>query len=82
MQQRILVVEDSPTQAQRMRLLLEGEGYEVEMAANGKEGLQKVRSAPPDLIISDVTMPEMDGEFPLCSSPNEKPLLTSSRAWR
>jgi len=62
---RILVVEDSPTQAERVRLLLEREGYRVEVAANGREGLQRAQSTPPDLIISDVVMPEMDG-FTLC----------------
>lgn len=65
LQRRILVVEDSPTQAERVRLLLEYEGYRVETAANGREGLQRIHAAPPDLIISDVVMPEMDG-FALC----------------
>jgi signal transduction histidine kinase/DNA-binding response OmpR family regulator len=61
MKRRILVVEDSPTQAELLRLLLEGAGYQVDLAPNGREGLKKVRGAPPDLIISDVMMPEMDG---------------------
>ena len=61
MARRVLVVEDSPTQAERIRLLLEGEGYEVELARNGREGLWRVHAAPPDLIISDVMMPELDG---------------------
>ncbi|MDD5558923.1 ATP-binding protein [Candidatus Methylomirabilis sp.] len=61
MERRILVVEDSPTQAERVRFLLEREGYRVEMATNGCEGLRHVQSAPPDLIVSDVVMPEMDG---------------------
>jgi len=61
MERKILVAEDSPTQAERVRLLLEGEGYRVELANNGREGLERVCSAPPDLIISDVVMPEMDG---------------------
>lgn len=64
-QRKILVVEDSPTQAERVRLLLEGEGYQVETAANGLEGLRRIQSAPPDLVVSDVIMPEMDG-FTLC----------------
>ncbi|MBI1808976.1 MAG: response regulator, partial [Gemmatimonadetes bacterium] len=54
-------MEDSPTQAERLRLLLEVAGYRVIMAANGREGLEIVRSSRPDLIISDVVMPEMDG---------------------
>ena len=61
MERTILAVEDSPTQAERLRLLLEEAGYRVIMAANGREGLEIVRSSRPDLIISDVVMPEMDG---------------------
>ena len=65
MTQRILVVEDSRTQAERLRLLLIREGYEIEVARTGREGLVKVKPTSPDLIISDVTMPEMDG-FEFC----------------
>ena len=65
MERRILVVEDSPTQAEHLRLLLEGEGYQVEVARTGREALQRLRLAPPDLIVSDVVMPEMDG-YALC----------------
>ncbi|MBI3456965.1 MAG: response regulator [Candidatus Rokubacteria bacterium] len=61
MERTILVAEDSPTQADRVRLLLEGEGYRVDVVANGREGLERVQSAPPDLIVSDVVMPKMDG---------------------
>jgi len=61
MERGILVAEDSPTQAERVRLLLEAEGYRVEVVANGREGLERVQSAPPDLIVSDVIMPEIDG---------------------
>jgi len=58
---RILVAEDSRTQAMRVRLLLEGEGYEVQVAADGREGLRCVQTSPPDLIISDIVMPEVNG---------------------
>jgi signal transduction histidine kinase len=61
MERRILVVEDSPTQAEHVRLILEGRGYTVEVARNGREGLARVRESRPDLVISDVNMPEMDG---------------------
>ncbi len=57
----ILVAEDSPTQAERLRLLLEEEGYQVELARSGSEALARTRSRPPDLIISDLVMPGMDG---------------------
>jgi two-component system NtrC family sensor kinase len=61
MERSILVAEDSPTQAERLRLLLEDAGYRVDVVANGREGLERVRVAPPDLIISDVVMPGLDG---------------------
>jgi signal transduction histidine kinase len=61
MERSILVAEDSPTQAEHVRLLLEAEGYRVDVVANGREGLERIQSAPPDLIISDVIMPEVDG---------------------
>ncbi|MDA8069343.1 MAG: response regulator [Actinomycetota bacterium] len=65
MAQRILLIEDSVTQAERLRLLLVREGYEVELARTGLEGLEKARPGQVDLVISDVTMPEMDG-FAFC----------------
>jgi signal transduction histidine kinase len=65
MTRRILIVEDSRTQAERLRLLLTREGYEVTVALNGREGLDKVDPGSTDLIVSDVTMPEMDG-FEFC----------------
>ena len=47
MERKILVAEDSPTQAEHLRLLLEREGYQVILAANGKEGLEKVHRERP-----------------------------------
>ena len=58
---KILVVEDSPTQAQRLRHVLEKQGYNVGVAANGRLALELVPQLEPALIISDVVMPEMDG---------------------
>jgi two-component system cell cycle sensor histidine kinase/response regulator CckA len=72
MPRTILIVEDSPTQAARIRFLLEDQGYRVEQAANGSEGLGKAQSIRPDLIISDVLMPEMDG-FALCQALKSDP---------
>jgi len=68
----ILVVDDSPTQAERVRLLLTREGYRVETASNGKEGLRSAVARPPDLVVSDVTMPEMDG-FEFCRAMKNTP---------
>jgi PAS domain S-box-containing protein len=69
---RILIAEDSRTQAERLKLLLEGEGYSVEPAGNGREGLERVKARPPDLIISDIVMPEMDG-FAFCQAVKSAP---------
>lgn len=61
----VLVLEDSPTQAERLRQLLAGQGYQVTVAANGQRGLELVHQSLPDLVISDVLMPELDG-FSFC----------------
>lgn len=58
---RILIVEDSLTQAMLIKHLLETNGYEVTTAASGIEALKVLESLAPHLIISDIVMPEMDG---------------------
>ena len=73
-ERRILVVEDSATQAQRVQLVLEEAGYRVELAVNGREGMARVRASPPDMIMSDVVMPEMDG-FAFCQAVKSDPAL-------
>jgi diguanylate cyclase (GGDEF)-like protein len=62
MAKRILVVDDEPDIRDILRILLEGEGFEVEEAENGREALEKIQKRPPDLVITDYVMPEMDGE--------------------
>lgn len=57
----ILVVEDSPTQAEQIKYLLEDKGYAVMVAANGKEGFEVAKKFRPTIIISDIVMPVMDG---------------------
>jgi CheY-like chemotaxis protein len=57
----ILAVEDSPTQLEALRYLLEEAGFSVVTAANGREGLAAVRANAIDLVISDVVMPHLDG---------------------
>lgn len=61
----ILVVEDSPTQAELIRYLLEKHGYQVTSVSNGKEAIDSLRKSRPALVISDIVMPEMDG-YQLC----------------
>ena len=60
-QKRILVVDDEPDFCSIVQGQLEKEGYLVELAYNGVEGLEKVRANPPDAIVLDVMMPEKDG---------------------
>jgi len=58
---KILVVEDSRTQAEMLRTTLESHGYSVTLAENGSAGLDALKADVPDVIISDVVMPVMDG---------------------
>lgn len=58
---RILIVEDSPTQAEQLKHLLEEQGYTANVAGNGRQALAAAKKYNPTLVISDVVMPEMDG---------------------
>ena len=58
---RILVIDDNAAIRELLRIVLEGEGYEVIEAADGAEGLQRYQAAPTDLVITDLQMPGMDG---------------------
>lgn len=60
-QHKILIVEDEPGLRFSLQLLLQHEGYSVEVAADGEAGLRAVSLHVPDLIISDVMMPGLDG---------------------
>ncbi len=62
---KILIVDDLDQNLYMLRILLEGHGYEVVLASDGAEALEKARRDPPDIIISDILMPVMDG-FTLC----------------
>jgi PAS domain S-box-containing protein/diguanylate cyclase (GGDEF)-like protein len=62
----ILVAEDSPTQAQHLARMLAAESdYHVRVVGDGHTALRQARAAPPDLLISDIAMPGMDG-YSLC----------------
>ncbi len=70
----ILIAEDSPTQAQKLRSLLEERGYAVVAAPDGKQALALARRRKPTLVISDVVMPEMDG-YEFCRQVKADPKL-------
>ena len=55
------MVDDDVDFCEATKLLLDSKGYEVILAHDGKEGLEKVRAGRPDLVILDVMMPEMNG---------------------
>jgi len=61
----ILIVDDTPQELILLQTLLNRHGYGVTTATNGAEALEKARSERPDMIISDILMPIMDG-FTLC----------------
>ena len=61
----VLIVEDSLTQAEKLKYLLEAQNYLVTAVTNGKEALEAARNHRPSIIVSDIVMPEMDG-YALC----------------
>jgi two-component system alkaline phosphatase synthesis response regulator PhoP len=61
MSKRILVIDDEARLVNLVRGYLEQEGYEVVTASDGRQALFVVRETPPDLIVLDLMMPEMDG---------------------
>lgn len=72
---QILVVEDSPTQALQLRHVLQTSGYRVAVAGDGRQALEALRTVRPDLVVSDIVMPGMDG-YELCRS------IKASPEWR
>jgi CheY-like chemotaxis protein len=58
---KILVIDDDPSIQTMLKKMLEKAGYEVDIACNGSEGLEKIESCPPDLLVTDIVMPEKEG---------------------
>jgi len=57
----ILVVEDVPAVRELLEITLKFKGYEVATAADGREALEIIAANPPDLVVTDILMPYMDG---------------------
>lgn len=70
----ILVVDDSPDNLFLVQTILEEEGYEITLAEDGRTALEYVEQSPPDLVLLDVMMPEMDG-FEVTKRIRENPKL-------
>ena len=58
---RVLLAEDHPTMRDAVRLVLAGEGYDVEDAPDGAVALQRIAASPPDVLVLDLHMPVLDG---------------------
>jgi signal transduction histidine kinase len=61
MRNRILVIEDNPSSLELSTLVLRGQGFKVDTATDGQQGLQKAKSQPYDLILMDIQLPGIDG---------------------
>ena len=58
---RVLCIEDHPEMIELIRLILGRQGFEVDGAIGGREGLRVMRESPPDLVLLDLMMPDVDG---------------------
>jgi CheY-like chemotaxis protein len=72
---RILVIDDEPSALDVLQKILEGEGYEVLVAANGLDGVALFRQQPCDLVITDMVMPVKDGLQTILELRDEAPDL-------
>lgn len=72
---RILVIDDEPTTLDLILRILEGEGYGVQTATNGQEGLELFRRQSCDLVITDMVMPVKNGLQTILELRDEAPLL-------
>lgn len=61
MAKKVLVVDDEPSITDLVNLILTEKGYEVSIANDGKQGLKQFESVEPDLVITDIVMPDMEG---------------------
>jgi class 3 adenylate cyclase/CheY-like chemotaxis protein len=69
---KVLVVDDTPMNVKMLADVLAFKGYQVATASGGKEGLAKVESEKPDLVLLDVMMPDLDG-YAVCRAIRAKP---------
>jgi DNA-binding NarL/FixJ family response regulator len=73
---KILIIEDQPPMRRNLGLMLELEGFQIATAENGRVGVELALKDPPDLVICDVMMPELDGHGVLQSLRAAKPTAT------
>ena len=68
---RILVADDEPHMARVIELFLKREGFQVDLVRDGQEALDAILASPPDLLITDIQMPRMNGQQ-LCMALEER----------
>jgi DNA-binding response OmpR family regulator len=71
---RILLVDDEPDLLHALQVRLRAAGYDCDTATNGKEALEKLAAARPDLLVLDLLMPEMNG-YEVCHRLRQDPRL-------
>jgi twitching motility two-component system response regulator PilH len=76
--QRVLVVDDSPTELKLLTALLTSKGYEVETAVDGDEALEKAALSKPRLVVCDVILPKKNG-FQVCRQLKTAPEFTGTK---
>ena len=69
---QILITENNKIQADKLRFLLEDAGYQTNIASNGKEALDILKTADVNIVLTDIIMPEMDG-YTLCKMIKNNP---------
>ena len=72
MGKRVLVVDDEPNIVMSLEFLMARAGFEVQVARNGREALDALEGAAPDLLLLDVMMPEFDG-YEVCERIRARP---------
>lgn len=72
MKSKVLVVDDNPLNIELLDAYLKSSGYEISTATNGKEALALINANPPDLILLDIMMPEIDG-YEVCRRVKSEP---------
>ena len=75
MPKKILIVDDDPDLVEAVTMILESKKYDVSAAYGGLEGLEKVKTEKPDLVVLDVMMPDKDG-YAVCKEMKADPKLS------
>lgn len=78
MSQKVLIVDDEPNIVISLEFLLQREGYEVAVAADGEDALVKVKEFQPDLVLLDIMMPKKSG-FEVCQEIRANPAWAGIR---